>query len=63
MKYGVFKDKCVNLAEKAGVSVKFDRKDGRFFANFDDGTTVVGNSTSHRVSVLWGDHHCAYAEI
>lgn len=43
-------------------TVNFNRDNGRYYANFSDGTTIVGNSISKRVAVKWGKRE-AHATI
>jgi len=67
MSYEVFRRKVNALIRKAGgrLSVNFhhDREKGRYFANFSDGTRIIGNSLSTRVSVRWGNGHASMANI
>lgn len=67
MSYEVFKTKVRAIVRKAGgrISVGFhnDREKGRYFANCSDGTTIIGNSSSLKVSVRWGNGHAGVAEI
>lgn len=38
-----------------GIGVKFSNQNyARYFANFSDGTVIVGNPTSTKVAVRWG---------
>ena len=43
--------------------VSFSHSDGRHYARFSDGTTIIGNSVAKRVMVRWGAGHAAHATI
>ncbi len=67
MSYEVFRRKVNALVAKAGgnISVRFSRDDdkGKFFANCSDGTTIIGNMASLKVTVRFGRGHQATAAI
>lgn len=67
MSYDVFRQKVNALIRRAGggISVRFyhDRAKGRYYANCNDGTTIIGNPTSLKVSVRWGSGHAGIASI
>jgi len=52
MSYRVFVAKTTALAAREGFTVRHHQAgDGRFFADFSDGSRVVGNHTALRVAV------------
>lgn len=53
------------LAKKNGLSVDFstDEDTGKHIAKCSDGTTIIGNPTSMKVTVKWGSGHTAMATI
>lgn len=65
MSYRVFVAKTTALAAREGFTVRHHQaEDGRFFADFSDGTRVIGNSTALRVAVLSANrNHMAYATL
>ena len=67
MSYEVFKRRVNALVRKAGgriaVHFYYDRAKGRYFANCSDGTTIIGNPMSVRVSVRWGNGHASMATL
>lgn len=65
MSYQKFKERVLALLSrsKSGLSVEFNSEDGKFFANFSDGTTIIGNPVSKKVMIRWGSGHKACAEI
>lgn len=67
MSYEVFKRKVNALIAKAGgnIRVRFsnDNDKGRFFANCSDGTTIIGNPDSLKVTVRFGSGHQSMAAI
>lgn len=67
MSYDVFRRKVNALISRAGggISVRFhnDAEKGKFFANCSDGTTIIGNSSSLKVTVRYGSGHQAMASI
>lgn len=67
MSYEVFRRKVNALVVRAGggITVRFhnDTEKGRFFANCSDGTTIIGNPASLKVSVRFGSGHQAVAAI
>ena len=67
MKYEVFCEKIRKIAERAGEggNVRFtnDTEKGRFLADFDDGTQIVGSPCCLRISVRFGAGHHAMATI
>ena len=67
MSYEVFERKVNALIKKAGgkITVLFhnDTDKGKFFAIFSDGTTIIGNPKSLKVTVRFGSGHQAMATI
>ena len=67
MSYEVFQRKVNALIAKTGdnISVRFstDDESGKHYANFSDGTTIVGNRSCLRVSVIWGSGHHSIVSI
>lgn len=67
MSYDVFQRKVNALIVKAGgkITVKFshDADKGKFFANCSDGTTIIGNQSSLKVTVRFGSGHQAMTAI
>ena len=67
MAFDVFQNKVKALIERAGggISVKFynDKEIGKFFARCSDGTTIIGNPTSLKVTVRYGSGHQHMATI
>lgn len=67
MSYEVFRRKVNALINRVGgnISVRFhnDAEKGRFFANCSDGTTIIGNPSSLKVTVRYGSGHQAMAAI
>ena len=67
MSYEVFERKVNALIKKAGgkITVLFhnDTDKGKFFANCSDGTTIIGNPKSLKVTVRFGSGHQAMATI
>lgn len=67
MSYEVFERKVNALIQKAGgdIAVRFhnDTDKGKFFANCSDGTTIIGNRDSLKVTVQFGSKHQAMAAI
>lgn len=65
MAFEVFKAKVNALIERAGggIKVRFehDTDKGRFRASCSDGTTIIGNPASLRVTVNYGSGHKAMA--
>lgn len=58
MTYESFKHIVRAYCARAGLPVKFKQEDGKFIAVCDD-IKFVGNSSSRRPAVLWGDGHVA----
>lgn len=48
---------------KGEIKVRFheDKEGGKFYANISDGTRIVGNSTSAKLTYIWGSGHMATA--
>lgn len=65
MSYQVFQSRVLSLLEKSnsGLSVNFNNEDGKFMANFSDGTRIIGNPVSNKVTIRWGSGHQANTEI
>lgn len=67
MSYEVFRRKVNALIGRAGggISVRFskDADTGRFFARCSDGTTIIGNPSTLKVTVRYGSGHQMMAAI
>lgn len=67
MSYEVFQRKVNALINRAGggVGVHFrnDADEGKFIANFSDGTNIIGRPSSLKVTVRFGSGHQAMAII
>lgn len=65
MSLDYFKSSVTALAERNGLSVDFstDEDTGKHIAKCSDGTTIIGNPTSSKVTVKWGSGHTAMATI
>lgn len=65
MSYHVFVAKTTALAAREGFTVRHHQAgDGRFFADFSDGTRMIGNGSTLRVEVRFrGNQHRAYATL
>lgn len=68
MSYEVFQQRVselVNRVKGSKPTVKFrrDAEHGKHYANFSDGTTIIGNTVATKVMVKWGSGHCATANI
>ena len=66
MSYEVFQKRINALLRRVkggGITVSFSHRDGKHYANFSDGTTIIGNSVSMKVAVKWGSGHVASATI
>lgn len=66
MSYEVFQQKVngiVNRMKGKKPRVNFRHDNGRHYANFDDGTTIIGNTVAKSVTVRWGSGHNANAMI
>ena len=68
MSFESFKSRVIRIidmmgGEKPSVRFHHDSECGKHYADFSDGTTIVGNSQSVRVAVLWGSGHHALAEL
>lgn len=67
MSFLVFRRRVDGMIKKAGggisVSYRADRENGRHIAQCSDGTKIIGNTSSLRVSVRWGAGHAATAEL
>lgn len=65
--YSEFRKKVRNLISKAGggiaVNFYYDKEKGRYYANCSDGVTIIGNPSSLKVSVRWGDRHASVANL
>ena len=65
MSYEHFKARINQLVAKAGggITVRFNHADdGRHFANCSDGTVIIGNSRSLKLTVRYGSGHQAMTE-
>lgn len=68
MSYEVFQKRVnalVNRMKGYKPRVKFshDAEHGKHYANFSDGTTIIGNTVAKNVMVDWGSGHRAIANI
>lgn len=66
MSYESFQTAVNNLVKKAGggISVRFFNSDGKYTARFSDGTLIIGNSVSLKVTVRWnGRNHQSVVKI
>ena len=68
MSYEVFQKRVNALVSRmkgSAPTVKFrhDAERGKHYANFSDGTTIIGNTIAKNVMVKWGSGHCATANI
>ena len=65
MSFDMFKSAVLRIAQSAGVSVDFSTNEdtGKHIAKCSDGTTIIGNPTSMKVTVKWGSGHTAMATI
>lgn len=48
---------------KPTVKFRHDADSGKHYANFSDGTTIIGNTVAMNVMVQWGSGHRATATI
>lgn len=48
---------------RPAVSFRHDSEHGKHYANFSDGTTIIGNTVAKNVMVQWGSGHRAAATI
>lgn len=67
MAFDVFQSKINALIERAGggISVRYhnDTEKGKYFATCSDGTTIIGNPTSLKITVRYGSGHQHMAQI
>lgn len=68
MSYEVFQQRVSELVDrvkgsKPTVKFRHDAEHGKHYANFSDGTTIIGNTVATKVMVKWGSGHCATANI
>ena len=68
MSYEVFQQRVNQLVNgmkgvKPTVKFRHDAERGKHYANFSDGTTIIGNTVAKRVMVQWGSGHRATATI
>ena len=68
MSYEVFKKRVNALVNRMNgakpvVSFRHDPERGKHYANFSDGTTIIGNTVAKNVMVQWGSGHRATAMI
>ena len=68
MSYEVFQKRVNALVSrikgpKPTVKFRHDAERGKHYANFSDGTTIIGNTVAKNVMVDWGSGHCAIANI
>lgn len=68
MPYEVFQKRVKLLVDRMSgqkpmVSFHHDAEHGKHYADFSDGTTIVGNTIAKNVMVKWGSGHCATTNI
>lgn len=68
MPFEVFQQRVNRLVNgmkgvKPTVSFRHDDETGKHYANFSDGTTIIGNTIAKKVMVRWGSGHKAHATI
>lgn len=68
MSYEVFQQRVNGIVSRikgAKPTVKFrhDADTGKHYANFSDGTTIIGNTIAKRVAVKWGSGHMSTIAI
>lgn len=65
MSYETFQAKVRALAKAAGIKVDFhhDTEKGKYYGNCADGTTIIGNPISLKVTVRYGSGHQMMATI
>lgn len=68
MPYEVFQKRVNALVSrmkgsKPTVYFRHDAERGKHYANFSDGTTIIGNTVAKNVMVQWGSGHRATATI
>ena len=67
MKYEDFQKYVMSILKRSrsGLLVKFktDEEKGKHYANFSDGTLIVGNLSSLKLTVKWGSGHTAMATV
>lgn len=68
MSYEVFQKRVNALVDrmkgsKPSVKFRHDPERGKHYANFSDGTTIIGNTVAKNVMVQWGSGHRATATI
>ena len=68
MPYEVFQQRVNRLVSgmqgvRPAVNFRHDANSGKHYANFSDGTTIVGNTVAKKVMVRWGSGHQSIAAI
>lgn len=68
MSYEVFQRRVNRLVSgikgaKPTVNFYHDAERGKHYANFSDGTTIIGNTVAKNVMVRWGSGHQSIAAI
>lgn len=68
MSYEAFQNRVNALisrmnGSKPTVNFRHDAERGKHYANFSDGTTIIGNTVAKNVMVQWGSGHRATATI
>ena len=68
MSYEVFQQRVNSLVNrmkgvKPKVNFRHDAECGKHYANFSDGTIIVGNTVAKKVMVRWGSGHQSIAAI
>lgn len=64
MSYEVFQQRVNRLVDrmkgpKPTVNFRHDAERGKHYANFPDGTTIIGNTVAKDLMVQWGSGHRA----
>lgn len=62
MTYELFMKGITRLVDGTDSKVDFRNEDGKFIAKCSDGITIMGNSTSSKITVRWGSGHQAQAD-
>lgn len=68
MPYEVFQKRVKLLVDRMSdpkpmIFFRHDAEHGKHYADFSDGTTIVGNTIAKNVMVKWGSGHCATTNI
>lgn len=68
MSYETFQKRVNALVDRMkgsrpSVEFRHDPECGKHYANFPDGTTIIGNTVAKNIMVQWGSGHRANATI